>query len=277
MIKLRPFQKKFLKSALAPNIDTACLSLPRGNGKSALAGHVLERCLTPGDALHVPGAEYLLCAASIEQARICFKFVRESLEPLGGYRFLDASTRIGITHVASNTKLRVLSSNGKTSMGIVGCPLLVADEAGTWEVNGGQLMYDAIQTAQGKPGSQLKVIYIGTLAPSSPGSWWHRLISAGSHGSTHVTALQGDVKTWDHWATIRRANPLTAISKTFTKKLLEERDDALRDTRLKARFLSYRLNVPSADESQVLLVVDDWARGARPSGSGQHRTGHCWH
>ena len=102
----------------------------------------------PGDDLYVPGAEYLLCAASIEQARLCFRFIRAALEPLGGYRFIDSATRIGITHLRTFTRLRVLSSNGKTAMGIVGCPMLVADEPGSWEVTGGQLMHDAIQTAQ---------------------------------------------------------------------------------------------------------------------------------
>ena len=165
---LRRFQEEFLKNALAPSIDTAALSLPRGNGKTWLAAYILRRCLTPGDPLYVAGAEYLLCAASIEQARLCFRFIRLDLEPLGGYRFIDSATRIGITHTRSNTRLRVLSSNGKTAMGIVGCPVLVADEPGSWEVVGGTLMFDAIQTAQGKPGSPLKVIYIGTLAPASP-------------------------------------------------------------------------------------------------------------
>ena len=37
MFELRPFQRRFLKGVLAPGIDTAALSLPRGNGKSALA------------------------------------------------------------------------------------------------------------------------------------------------------------------------------------------------------------------------------------------------
>ena len=133
MIDPRPFQRRFLARALAPGIDTAALSIPRGNGKTWLAGHVLTRCLTPGDGLCVEGAEYLLCAASIEQARLCYQFVRPVLEPRGGYRFLDSSTRIGITHRPTNTRLRVLSSKGKTAMGIVGCPLLVADEPGSWE------------------------------------------------------------------------------------------------------------------------------------------------
>ena len=37
--------------------------------------------------------------------------------------------------------------------------------------------------------------------------------------------------------------------------MLEERDAARADSRLKARFLSYRLNQPSADESAVLLTT----------------------
>ena len=254
---LRPFQRKFLKGALAPSTLTAGLSMPRGNGKTWLAAHILERCLTPGDALHVAGSEYLLCAASLEQARLCFRFIRPELEPRGGYRFLDASTRLGITHTATNTRLRVLSSNGKTAMGIVGCPLLVADEPGSWEVNGGQLMADAIDTAQGKPGSPMRVIYIGTLAPASDG-WWHDLIQGGSRASTYVQMLRGDRDTWDSWQTIRKANPLTAISPAFRAKLREERDAARSDTRLKARFLSYRLNVPTGDEAKMLLDVSEW-------------------
>ena len=257
--QLRAFQKRFVRGALAPGVDVAALSIPRGNGKSWLAAHLLERCLTPGDDLHVPGSEYLLCAASIEQARLCYRFIRTELEPTGEYSFIDSATRIGITHRRSNTRLRVLSSNGKTAMGIVNCPLLVADEPGSWETNGGTLMYDAIVTALGKPNSPMKVVFIGTLAPSMDG-WWHDLIADGSTGSTYVQSLQGDVEQWDTWAEIRRCNPLTAISGDFRKRLLVERDAARLDSRLKARFLSFRLNRPSGDESEVLLTVGDWER-----------------
>ena len=144
-------------------------------------------------------------------------------------------------------------------MGIVNTPILVADEPGAWEVNGGQLMHDAIQTAQGKPGSPLKAIYIGTLAPSL-GGWWLDLVADGSRGSTFVQALQGDPERWDDWREIARVNPLSRIDAKFRAKLLEERDAARRDSRLKARFLSYRLNRPTADEAEVLLTVPDWKR-----------------
>ena len=194
--QLRGFQKQFIKGALAPGIDVAALSLARGNGKSWLAAHLLQRALTPGDSLHVAGAEYLLCSGSIEQSRLCFRFIRAELEPSGEYRFLDSSTRIGNTHKCSNTRLRVLSSNGKTAMGIVGCPLLVADEPGSWETNGGTLMYDAIVTALGKPNSPMRTIFIGTLAPSM-GGWWHDLIADGSTSRSYVQALQTDPDKWD--------------------------------------------------------------------------------
>ena len=263
-MKLRPFQAEFIRAATSPGIETAALSMPRGNGKSWLAGHLISRILNPDDELFVPGSESVLCAASIEQARIVFRFARQVLEERGGYRFLDSATRVAITHAPTKTRLRVIGSNGKTAMGLVGCPWAICDEPGSWETNGGALLHDAIETAKGKPGSPLQAVYIGTLAPSVAG-WWHDLIAGGSRNSTYVQALRGDPKMWDQWSTIRQCNPLTAISPEFRKKLLEERDEAKRDPRLKARFLSYRLNVPTGDETSMLLTVDDWERVcARP-------------
>ena len=268
MIDLLPSQRRFLDGALAPGIRTAANCAPRGEGKSALAAYILARCMNPEDPLFSVGAEYLLCAASLEQARNVYRPIREALEPTGNYRFIDGSTRMGITHTPTNTKLRVMSSNAKTAFGIVGTPLLVADEPGAWEVVGGQLLHDAIQTAQGKPDSSLRVIYIGTLAPlGAPGHWWYELVAAGTGGSTYVQKLAGQAETWDSWATIRKANPLKAKYPESRAVLLEERDAARRDSRLKARFLSYRLNIPTQDESAVLLTVDDWKLAeSRPQG-----------
>ena len=112
------------------------------------------------------------------------------LRPTGEYRFIDSTTRISVTHKPTNTKLRVLSSNGRTAFGIVGTPLLVADEPGSWEIIGGGLLHDAVITALGKPGSPLRCIFIGTLAPATSG-WWHDLIADGSGPTTYVPGAQG--------------------------------------------------------------------------------------
>lgn len=260
MHRLRPFQERFLSQALGPGIDTAALSVPRGNGKSWLAGRIVASILVKAsEGGGLAGTESVLCAASLDQAAIVFRFARQLLEPRGGYRFQHAGNRLGITHVETNSRLRVLSSSGKQAMGLVGCPIAICDEPGAWEAKGGELMNDAIQTAQGKPGSPLRAVYIGTLAPSRRG-WWHDMVKAGSHGSTYVQHLQGRVDRWDKWPEIRRCNPLCNGHPEMRKKLIEERNEARRDTRLKARFLSYRLNLPTADESEVLLTAEDWQR-----------------
>ena len=230
---LRQFQRRFLEGAFRKGVDTCVLCLPRGNGKSFLAGHLLARALTPGDSLHEDGKEYLLLAASLEQARIVFHFVKEELAKTAKeYRWLDSSTRVGVFHKKSDTRLRVLSSKARSAFGIVGCPLLVADEPGSWETVGGTLMADAIFSSMGKPGSTLRAVFIGTIAPSNSG-WWSDLVSSRSNSTTYVQSLCGDPEKWDKWAEIRRCNPLTAVAPEFKKKLLEERDAARRDTRLK--------------------------------------------
>ena len=134
---------------------------------------------------------------------------------------------------------------------------MIWDEPGAAEVNAGELLYDAVMTSQGKPGSPLTVLFAGTLAPALSG-WWHDLVKAGTHGNIYVQSVHGDVERWDDWREIQRCNPLARVDKKFREKLLQERNEARRDSRLKSRFLSYRLNTPTADEAHVLLTVTDW-------------------
>ena len=262
MTKLLPFQREFIKAVENPKYDTVAISGPRSLGKTFIAAEVLIRCLTPGDSLNQPGKEYILGAASLEQARLTYSFIREALEPTGEFRWIDSTTRLGATHVASNTKLRAISSNAKTSFGLVNVPIVVIDEPGALEIVGGQMLSDSLFTAQGKVGSRLKLILAGTLGPMATGAghWWWDLIADGTKGRTHVQLYQDEVETWDKWATIRKANPLIGLDAHTRKVILEERDDARGDSRLKARFLTYRLNRPSGDESEVLLTVGDWER-----------------
>ena len=259
-MKLRPFQREFLAAVENPAYDTIALSGPRGLGKTFIAGWLLARCLTPGDSLYTAGREVVLGASTLEQARLTYGFVREWLEPTGEYRFIDSTTRLGIVHKATNTRLRAISSNAKGSFGLVRVSVVVIDEPGALEIVGGQMLADSLFTAQGKVGSRLRVVLIGTLAPmaTNSGHWWHDLINDGTKGRTHVQHFRGQLETWDSWPTIRKANPLINLDPHTRKVVLEERDAARLDSRLKARFLSYRLNIPSRDESAMLLTVDDW-------------------
>ena len=262
MTKLLPFQREFLKAVENPKYDTVAISGPRTSGKTFIAAQVLIRCMTPGDSLHQPGKEYILGAATLEMARLTYSFIREALEPTGEYRWIDSTTRLGATHKASNTKLRAISSNAKSSFGLVHVPVVVLDEPGSLEIVGGQMLADSLFSAQGKVGSRLKLILAGTLGPmaTAAGHWWWDLIADGTKGRTHVQVYQGDADTWDKWPTIRKANPLIGLDAHTRKVILDERDAARGDSRLKARFWTYRLNRPTGDESTMLLNVDDWER-----------------
>ena len=242
------------------------MSIPRGGGKTTLAGWIVSRALTPGDSLYVENAEIVLFSGSIEQCRHVYRQALKFLEPrLDEYRLVDSATRVAITHKASRTRLKAVGSNPKTSLGLVDVPLAILDEPAALHTIGGEALWDSIVTAQGKAGSRLKVIGIGTMAPALPNSWWHRLIERGTWGTTYVQLVQGRADRWAQWREILRVNPLARVAPEMAAKLREERDEALDDERLKARFLSMRHNLPSSDESSMLLSVTDWQRTlARP-------------
>ena len=87
--------------------------------------------------------------------------------------------RLAVTHGATGTKLRVLSSSGKRAMGLSQFHTIYADEPASYEVRGGALMFDALRQSLGKrPGQRL--VTIGTRAPSEDGSWWPSLLDGGS-------------------------------------------------------------------------------------------------
>ena len=256
-LTLRPFQETFIKAVENPKYDICALSIPRGNAKSWIAAHIIKRALTPGDSLYVDGKEVVLLAGSLDQARIIFNYCKYDMEMSGVYKFNDAGQRLSATHIPSGSRLRVISSNARTAYGLVNTPLVICDEPGVWHTVGGGMMWDALTTAQAKPGSPLKIIVVGTLAPASSG-WWHDIVKHGTHRTTYVQSLQGDRDSWDSYPTIRKANPLVSLFPETRGKLLELRDGARGDSRLKATFLSYHLNLPTADESKVLLTIPDF-------------------
>ena len=270
-MRLRKFQKTFLEAVESGRYRQLALSLPRGNGKSQLAGYLAARILTPGDSMFRPGTESIVIASTFEQGRIVYRFTRDLLDDLDDYRLSDSLTRVQILHKPSKTALQVRSSNAKGVLGLVNTPWVIADEPGAWQTTEGQAMYGALTTSAGKPNSPLTTLFFGTISPAQSG-WWPDMVANGTRGSIFVQALQGSREKWDRWPVIKAANPLMATFAESRKVLLEKRDAARSDTRLKALFLSDRLNVPTADEASTLLTVDDWEGQAKrpvPAPDGQ--------
>ena len=73
----------------------------------------------------------------------------------------------------------MLSSSGKRALGLSQFSLIMADEPGSWEVRGGELLFQATTQSLGKLPNQ-KVLFIGTEAPAEDASWWPELLAAGS-------------------------------------------------------------------------------------------------
>ena len=261
-VRLAPFQRRFVTGALAKGTHVACLSGPRGLSKSSLSGWLLGASLDPSGPLFCPGAESVLLAGSIEQARNTFTFLRQVCPPSRRFRYLDTATRLGVTHVDTRTRVRVIGSNAKRAFGLVNAPLVVGDEPASWEVRGGKLMYDALSTTGGK--SAMKLILIGTRAPATPPNWWLDLLDAGSTDGTYVQVhaapqwQDGSVPGWNTWPVIRAAHPLVGHNKHLRPKIKAELAAAAASDDARARFLSYRLNVPTAAASEVLFTVSQW-------------------
>ncbi|OWV49688.1 hypothetical protein CDZ96_04745 [Mameliella alba] len=73
-VKLAPFQKRFVKGALADGVNVACLRIGRGNAKTAPSAIIAlgaVKCVWDRQ----PRREILIAARTRDQARIAFDFV----------------------------------------------------------------------------------------------------------------------------------------------------------------------------------------------------------
>ena len=257
--ELLPFHKRWLKRAFADDVKIAVLSCPRASAKTWLIGQLAAQALTPGSPTFEAGREVIGVSASMEQSRVMLSFARAALKDREHeYRWLDSGQRLAVTHTATQTKFRILSSSGKRAMGLEAFSTIYADEPAAWESRNGAVMWDAIRTALGKrPGQRL--LLIGTRAPAEAGSWWPELLEAGSGPGVHVEVMAApDEDAWDAWATIRRCNPMARVNPELRKVLLLERDQARRNATLRPSFEAYRLNRLIGVSKAMLLSLMDW-------------------
>ena len=257
-VPILPFHRRWIAGVFAPDVQIGAASWPRGAAKTWLAANLAALSLTPGSPLFEAGVEVLGVSASLEQSRVFLAFVREALDDAPGYRWLDSGQRLAVTHVASGTKLRILSSSAKRAMGLAMFSTIYADEPGSWEERGGSLMYHALRQSLGKRAGQ-RLLLIGTRAPATPDSWWPGLLDAGSGPGTHVEVMTApDSDPWDRWETIRKVNPMVLANPDLRRTILRERDDARRNPTLRPAFEAFRLNRQVSVSDEMLVSADAW-------------------
>ena len=260
--RITGFHRRWIRDVFAPDVQIGVLSCPRGSAKTWIAAQLAALAMRPGSPLFRSGLEVLAVSGSLEQSRVLLRMVREALADVeDDYRWLDSGQRLQVTHKATMSKLRILSSSGKRAMGLEGFSMILADEPGSWEARGGALMYDALRQSIGKRDIGQRLILIGTRSPAEAGGWWPDLIDAGSGPGTHVTELSAPTDDpWDAWPTIRKVNPLVMVNASLRRTILRERDDARRNPTMRRAFEAYRLNRQVAVYSDVLIEVEAWKR-----------------
>ena len=168
-----PWQRRFVGGAFAPGVQSAGLSVARGNGKSTLLAGVA--CAALDGPLAVPRGEVLIVAASYQQGRVCFDhilaFMADKLADKSQWRVQDTMQVASITHRQTGASVRVLGSDPRRAHGLA--PVLVlCDEPAQWPESTGERMVAALRTAAGKQPS-CRFVALGTR-PAEPTHWFEK-------------------------------------------------------------------------------------------------------
>lgn len=165
-LRLADFQKAFVRGALDPQNMVACLSIGRGNAKTALsAGLALGSLVGVWDAQ--PKREILFAARNRDQAKTAFNFLVGFIEALSEEEqelfTIRRGSRLEVEYSGNGAGMaRCIAADGRSILG--GAPTLaILDERAAWEREKGDLLENAILSGLGKRNG--KALIISTSAP----------------------------------------------------------------------------------------------------------------
>ena len=131
------FQRELVEAVADHDVTLVAVSIPRGNGKTWMAGRLAAESVTPGTALHERGTETVLVSASRDVARLTLEAAHDHLDAIDqhGWRWRQH----GVTHTQSRTSVRVISSDSKRSLGLgARNRLIICDEPSAWPLTRGR-------------------------------------------------------------------------------------------------------------------------------------------
>ncbi len=252
-----PWQRRFVSGAFKPGVQSAALSVARGNGKTALLSGIA--CSTLDGPLMVPRGETVIAASSFEQARIafehCIAFLGGKLADRDRWKVWDTAQQARIEDKRTGARVRCIGSDPRRAHGLA--PVLVlADEPSQWPESTGERMVAALRTAAGKQ-PHSRFVALGTR-PADAEHWFGKMLSGGADYAQSHAAGPDDPKfqkgTWT------RANPSLAHMPDLLEAIRNEARQAKADPALLASFDSLRLNLGTMDtEASLLLQAGLWA------------------
>ena len=255
-LELFPWERRFVRGALRDGVETAALSVARGNGKSTLISALA--CAALDGPLAAPRGETVVVASSFDQARIAFEhvlgFMSDKLADRKRWRIQDSGNRASIENRETGTRVRVLGSDPRRAHGLA--PILViCDEPAQWENSTTDRMRAALETSLGKIAGA-RLIALGTR-PADPQHWFEKMLAGGADYSQNHAARDNDppfhARTWE------RANPSLRYMPTLRAVIRRAAVKAKRDPALLPAFQALRLNQGMHDvERAALLSAGLW-------------------
>ena len=264
-MRLLPWQRRFLRGALAPGRHRAALSVARGNGKTTLAAAIAVAALV--GPLARPRGETILVASSFQQARIAFDHARAFLQAAidgrrSDWRLQDSGNAAAIEFRPTGCRLRAIGSDPRRAHGLAPA-LVIADEPAQWPPSTSNAMHAALLTGLGKmDGSRLWAI--GTL-PADEVHWFRRMFDDGAadYAQKHAAKPEADPLKRRTWSA---ANPSLPIMPALGERIAAEARDAALDPGLLAAFRALRLNLGEHETSRAMLIDADLLEAPRSAG-----------
>lgn len=264
LVKLAPFQRRFVRGALKRATSVGVLSIGRGNAKSALsAGLGLAELL--GEMDPQPRREISLAARTRDQAKIAWNFAegfaRSLPEETQAQLTFRRSPRLEIEYHGGGGGhvLRAIAADGKSALG--GAPTLaILDERGHWPVDQGDALEQALLTGLGKRNGRALIISTSASDDAHPFSRWIDDPPPGCYVQEHrpPPGLPAD-----DLESLLLANPGSRYGIGSSKKWLQaQARQAI--ARGGSALLGFRLfnrnERVSAEARSLLLTVDEWMK-----------------
>ena len=253
-----PWQRRFVRGAFAPGVQSAALSVARGSGKTALLSGIAAATLD--GPLAVPRGETVIVASSFEQARIGLEhivaFMGDKLHDKKRWKISDTAQQARIEDRLTGARVRCVGSDPRRAHGLA--PVLVlADEPAQWPETTGERMVAALRTAAGKQ-PHSRFVALGTR-PADETHWFAKMLAGGSdYAQCHAARPDDPPFRKSTWA---KANPSMGHMPDLLTAIRNEAREAKSDPSMLANFQALRLNLGTSDVLQsTLLDAGTWER-----------------
>lgn len=277
-LRLAEFQRQFVRGALAPENMVACLSIGRGNAKTALAaGLALGSLMGIWDTQ--PRREIILAARNRDQARIAFGFIVGFLDGLPEDERemfkVRRGARLEVEYPANGGGLaRCIAADAKSILG--GAPTLaILDERAAWEREKGDALENSLLSGLGKRNG--KALIISTSAPDDANTFsrWLDEPPPGTYVQEHRPAFGLPA---DDVESLLVANPGAAegIGASVEWLVAQARRAIKRGGAALSSFRNLNRNERvSTEDRSVLVTVDEWMGSEVSPDALPDREGEC--